>query len=298
VEGPSPWPVDLITPSLLCALLRRVFRLQRLQFRTFRYLLNSHSLEYLKSSISPHYNTFARDIDLSLTGAGVEMDFDAVRWSCQPLDHDARESLTNWLQHEKSQNADIIDVLLFRDRQQSLPYDSTRDGLLYAGLQDGNISMENIRDISLFMATLDTKEVEEKVDLNGDTTGKRSVSLPGLSQSWVSVVQTSSSLFSALSFGTLPAKRSPLAAPEEPIKQGLVKKKEEGRWIMKGKRIWLEAGEESLVPISLGNQRPGFLREHSVQPSPDDDDLVDVELSVYKVLRLTPRSNSSSTTSF
>jgi hypothetical protein len=283
VELPTPSPVDLITPSLLCALLRRVYRLHRLQFRTFKFLLNGHSLEYLKTTIAEHYDMFARGIDLSLTGAGVEMDFDGLRWSCQSLDLPARESVSTWLQEAKSTNGGIIDVLMFRDRQPCLVYEATRDGLLFPGLQDGNLSMENIRDISLLISTLDTKEVEEKVDTNGDVSGKRSVSLPGLSQSWDSVVQTSSSLFSALSFGTVPAKRSPLATPEEPVKQEPVKKNEDGRWILEGRRVWLEAGEENMVPISLGNQRPGYLREHSILPSPGEDDLVEVELFIYKV---------------
>src|SRR5579862_4050594 len=50
--------------------------------------------------------------------------------------------------------------------------------------------------------------------------------------------------------------------------------------------IWLEStGEESSVPISLGNQRPGFLRDlsSSGQFSPGEDNLVQVEVHVFKV---------------
>ena len=128
--------------------------------------------------------------------------------------------------------------------------------------------------------------------MNGAASAKHSSSLSSLTQSWDSVIQTSSSLFSVLSFGTVLAKRSPLAVVpsddhEEPHTPH-VNADGGGRWILggdeDGKRIWLEAGAERLVPISLGNQRPGFLREQSTE----EDSLVEVELSVYKVGLLFP----------
>jgi len=228
-------------------------------------------------------------MDLSLSENPVEKDFDAVRWSCQPFDKKRLEAFFAWLQDAKTKNSDIIDALIFRAPKERLPYESQREGLLFAGLQDGSLSPENIRDIGIYLSTLDIQDPEE-VDTNGDTSAKRSVSLPGLTQSWDSVVQTSSSLFSALTFGTLPAKRSPLAASVDSQDVALKphpKTPDVGRWIIgggkEGMRIWLEAGSEKLVPISLGNSRPGFLRELSGQQSPDEDSLVEVELSVYKV---------------
>lgn len=144
------------------------------------------------------------------------------------------------------------------------------------------------------MTTLDIRD-PDKVVTNGNVAGKTPVSLPVLAQSWDSVVQTSSSLFSALSFATSPAKRSPLAVPLDPQDEQLkppAKAPEVGRWIIgdgkEGKRIWLEAGSERHVPISLGNSRPGFLRELSGQQSPGEDTLVEVELSVYKVFLRSP----------
>ena len=139
------------------------------------------------------------------------------------------------------------------------------------------------------MSTLDIRN-PEVADTNGDITAKRSVNLPGFTQSWDTVIQTSSSLFSALSFGTLATKRSPLAGPLEPPDGSVTPSAETpgvGWWVIggerDGKRVWLEAGGERLVPISLGNLRPGFLRELSGQQSPGEDSLVEVELSVYKV---------------
>jgi len=216
----------------------------------------------------------------------VELDFDAVRWSCQPLDQSTRSAFTTWLRKAKSEKS-LIDALLFRAPKETLPYEPQREGLLFAGLQDGNLSSENIRDIGLLISTLDVQEKPQETDTNGDVGGKRSVSFPGFSQSWDSVVETSSSLFSALSFGTVPAKRSPLALPQDARAEPVKKLKGEGRWIIggdkDGRRIWLEAGGERMVPISLGNAQPGFLRELSGQQSPGDDDLVEVELAVYKV---------------
>ena len=194
-----------------------------------------------------------------------------------------------WLQDSKRKNSKIIDALIFRAPKDRFPYESQREGLLFAGLQDGELSPENIRDIGLYLSTLDIQDPEE-VDTNGDAAGKRLVSLPVLTQSWDSVVQTSSSLFSALRLGTVPAKKSPLSVSLDPTDDALecqVKAPEVGRWIIgggkEGKRIWLEAGDERLVPISLGNLRPRFLREPSGQQSPGEDTLFEVELSVYKV---------------
>lgn len=216
----------------------------------------------------------------------MEPDFDAVRWSCQPLEQSIRSSITTWLRKAKSRKS-LIDALVFRAAKETLPYEPQREGLLFAGLQDGNLSSENIRDIGLLISTLDIQEKEEDTDTNGEVGVKRSVSFPGFSQSWDSVVETSSSLFSALSFGTVPAKRSPLGQPLDAGNEPVKRPKEEGRWIVggdrEGKRLYLEAGGERMVPISLGNARPGFLRGLSGQQSPGDDDLVEVELAVYKV---------------
>jgi len=93
-----------------------------------------------------------------------------------------------------------------------------------------------------------------------------------------------------LSFGTMPAKRSPLATTPEIAsgtqKSDPFKESMDARWIIggdnEGKKIWLEAGNERVVPISLGNERPGFLRESSGQESPGVDGLIELELSVYK----------------
>jgi hypothetical protein len=265
----------------------RAYRQQRLQFRSFRNLLHSHSLKYLISTITPYYTAFVESVNSSLTRISAELDFDAVRWSCQPLDQTTRNSLTTWLRQTKSEKS-LIDALVLHAPKETFPYEPQREGLLLAGLQDGDLSSENIRDIGLFVSTLDMHDSHEETDMNGDVTGKRSVSFPGFSQSWDSVVETSSSLFSALSFGTVPAKRSPLATSLDVAEEPPPKKaREEGRWIVggekEGKRIWLEGGSERMVPISLGNARPGFLREPSGQQSPGDDDLVEVELSVYKV---------------
>lgn len=279
--------MDLITPSILCQLLRRAYRLHRLQFRSFKYLYRTHSLEYLISIITPHYLSFSQNLKLWLSEYGVEIDFDAVRWSNQSLDLTVQESFKTWLQQTKSENSNVIDMLIFRIQKERYTHESSREGLVFAGLRDGNLSSENIRDIGLYLSTINHHQQEE-VDTNGDTTAKRSVSLPGISQSWDSVVQTSSSLLSALSFRTAPAKRSPLSIPME-TPQETVKEngKDEGKWIIggdkEGKRIWFEASGERLVPISLGNLRPGFLREGYDQQSPDEDALVEIELSVYEV---------------
>ena len=240
-------------------------------------------------------------LNASLTRISAELDFDAVRWSCQPLDQSARSLLTSWLRKAKSEKS-LIDALVFREGKETLPYEARREGLLFAGLQDGDLSPENIRDIGLFLSSLDTKEKPEEIDTNGEVSGKRSVSFPGFSQSWDSVVETSSSLFSVLSFRSVPVKRSPLAQPEDALNEPAKKPTQEGRWIVggdnDGKRIWLGAVGERMVPISLGNQRPGFLRELSGQQSPGDDASVEVELSVYRVRPASSWSNHSLTTYF
>jgi hypothetical protein len=247
-------------------------------------------LEYLTLTVAPYYASFMRGLNLSLEKNGVETDFDAVRWSCQSMDTNTRNSLHTWLRNTKSDNPNLIDALLFRAPKETLPYEPSRDGLLFSGLQDGSLSAENMRDLGLYMSTLDIRQPDKHPDVNGDN-GKRSVSLPGLTQSWDSMVQTSSSLFSALSFGTVPAKRSPLASPAESpnvlAKNDPFNKPCDARWIVggdnEGRKIWLEAGGERAVPISLGNERPGFLREASGQESPGDDGLIQLQLSVYKV---------------
>lgn len=256
-----------------------------MQFRTFEYLRRTHSLQHLISTVTPYYNTFLQNINLSLPRYSIEAYFDAVRWSCQHLDQIARDSVLNWLRQTKSQNSNMIDVLIFRTPKDTFPYESQQDGLLFLGLQDGTLSSENIRDISHYLSTLDTHKAEE-VGGNGDAARSPPVSSSGLNPSWDSVVQTSSSLFSALSFRNVPVKRSGLSAPENPdtIKTDAKVLIDEGCWIIggdkEGHRIWLEVSGEKLVPISLGNQQPGFLPD---QQSPGDDGLVEVELSVYKV---------------
>src|SRR2546423_7806510 len=187
----------------------------RLHHKTFQSLLQEHSLSDLINVITPHYTAFARSLPFSFHS--VDLDFDGIRWSTQHLEPPAIATLRTWLKDLKSQNTEILDVLLFRNTSDKrLHYEAGQEGLLFAGLQQRSLSWENIQDISLFIDSLPTNEKEgtkkdEDAKKNGEAaTGKRSVSLPGLSESWDSVVQTSSTLFSALSFGTVPAKRSPL----------------------------------------------------------------------------------------
>src|SRR6202021_2313717 len=96
-------------------------------------------------------------------------------------------------------------------------------------------------------------------------------------ESWDTVVQTSSNLFSALSFGTIPARRSPLSVSEE---------EEEGKWIVGGggRKIWVERDVIS-VPISLGNQRPGYFNDQIIE----DDGLQQIQICVYKVPSITSK---------
>jgi hypothetical protein len=250
-------------------------------------------LKAVINTIESYYTFFAKNLNLSLLQNGVEMDFDAIRWSCQSLELSGRDSLVFWLRRIKTEYPNVVDAFLFRAVKDSLAYEPRCDGLLFNGLQDGSLSAENIRDVGLYMSTLDIQK-REKGDVNGDIVGKRSVSLPGLTQSWDSMVQTSSSLFSALSFGTVPARRSPLATPPETprdtSKVNPLEVTDDGRWIIggdtEGKKIWLETGGEHPVPISLGNERPGFLREISGQESPDEDRVMELEISVYKVIHL------------
>lgn len=312
MEVTNPPPVDCITPSLLSKLLRNSYRTMRLHHKTFKSLLREHTLSDLINIVTPHYTTFAGSLPLSFRS--VDLDFDGVRWSTQNLEPSATATLRTWLKALKSQNPEILDVLLFRNKSDKiLHYEAGKEGLLFAGLQQRALSWGNIQDISLFIGSLPTDEKEgtkrdEDVKKNGEAaTGKRSVSLPGLSESWDSVVQTSSTLFSALSFGTVPAKRSPVVSVTDPVKAtkndtkqaptsnttphiGKQKIENLGKWILggegQGHRIWLEStGEESSVPISLGNQRPGFLRDlsSSGQFSPGEDNLVQVEVHVFKV---------------
>lgn len=251
-----------------------------------------------------------RELDLTLSKNGVEMDFDALRWSCEPLNHNTQRSLGEWTRKTKSEASDIINVLLYRQPRSNVPYKASGDGLLFAGLQDGSLSPANIRDISLLVSHLRNQQVEKKVTTNGEAVHKRSVNLPSASLSWDSVVQTSSNLFSALSFGNLPAKRSPLSAPvdketkngdETGMNAGQNGNQENGDWLIGGdkepKKVWLEVTSEPLVPISLGNQRPGFLRDLSNSQLLGEDNLIEVELSIYKVLHILIPSNNSTPTS-
>jgi hypothetical protein len=265
---------ELVTPSLVGQVLRRVYRLQRIQFRSFKYLYRYHSLEYLISIVTPFYDLFVKGFDELILRNDVVLDFLAVQWSCEGITLDQQQALYTWTLSEKKLDSKIIDVLLFRDNRSRNVYEGHREGLLFGGVQDGSISSDNILDIGIWIST----SISERQQVNGES-GKRSVSLPGLSQSWDSMVQTSSSLFSALSFGTVPARRSPLAIEQKPDVSVAMY---EGSWI-EGKKIWLEASGERTVPISLGNQRPGFLRESSGQQSPDEDNLVEIEIFIYKV---------------
>jgi hypothetical protein len=237
-----------------------------------------------------------------LCAHGIEADFDSVRWSCHPLDEKTRKSLLRWTREQKHpKTPEIIDLLVFRTASEAASYEADRSGLVFAGIQDGVLSPENIRDITLYIRTLNIDDPPALPDtLNGESSAKRSVSLPGFTQSWDSVVQTSSSFISALSFGTVPAKRSPLAAPEDPPELPKVEDKVvRGRWIIggdtSGKRIWLEGGGDRAVPISLANARPGYFRESSGIQTPGEDNLVELDLSVYKVRRFSHSSNPSST---
>jgi hypothetical protein len=281
--------MDLVCPSSVCQLLRRAYRLQRLQFQSFKALLRAHSLQDLISIITPYYQAFAENLNTLLSNNLIEFDFDAVLWSCKPLEKEFRERLVAWLRSAKSQNSDTIDALLFRTRVDSVNYEPRQEGLLFSGLHDGILSSENILDISLFMDTLEIEPVRvERV--NGDTNDKRSA--PGITPSWESVVQTSSNLFSALSFGTIPVKRSPLSVPldsaDKVPKDDLKLVELEGRWIVggdsAGKKIWLEVSAGKSVPISLGNQRPGFMSSSGLLTPGELDNLVELELSVYQVL--------------
>jgi hypothetical protein len=213
-----------------------------------------------------------------------------------------RKSLLRWTREKKHpKTPEIIDFLVFRTANEAASYEPDRSGLVFAGIQDGALSPENIRDIGLYIKTLNTDDPPALPEtLNGESSAKRSVSLPGFTQSWDSVVQTSSSFISALSFGTVPAKRSPLAAPENPPEPPKIEDKvARGRWIIGGntsaKRIWLEGGGDRAVPISLANARPDYFRESSGIQTPGEDDLVELDLSVYKVRRSCHSSNLSST---
>jgi hypothetical protein len=195
------------------------------------------------------------------------------------LEEESLRQLVPVLRQIKEENENVIDIFLFRDQPSRFHYEHRRDGLLFAEPQSNKISPENIRDINLVISTLPLPT--ETTPMNGDINGKRAVSLPGLNESWDAVVQTSSNLFSTLSFGTLPARRSPLSASPEPV--SLETKVDEGRWIIGGEKeglkVWLEGNVQS-VPISLGNERPEFYGEDNI----DDDGLVEMEISIYKVV--------------
>jgi hypothetical protein len=301
VDVPTPAPADVIPPSILCVMLRNVYRLQRLDYRTFKYLCQSDSRDHLISTITMHYLSFVQNVDLSLCAHGIEVDFDAVRWSCNPLDDKTRKSLLHWTREKKSlKNPEIIDLLVFRTVNEAASYEPDRSGLVFPGVQDGALSTENIRDIALYIKTLDTDDPPGHSETrNGDSSEKQYVSVPGFAPSWDRVVQTSSSFISALSFGTVPAKRSPLSAPEEtPEPPKIEDKGVQGRWIIGGdasaKSVWLEEGGERAVPISLANAWPGYLRDSSGIQTPGKDNLIELDLSIYKVRHFSYSSDISS----
>jgi len=303
VETSNPPPIDCITPSLVSKILLNGYRKIRLLHKPFSALLRDLPLKELIHTLAPHYTSFARSIDLGLQS--VDLDFDAIRWSNQPLEPAQRDSVTKWAREVVSLDHGVVDIVLYRSKKEARThYEPRRDGLLFAGLQEGPLSWDNIRDISLYIDSLSPPSQDQTTAKNGDTTGqaKRSVSLPGLTESWESVVQTSSSLFSALSFGTVPARRSPLvntSLPKEDTttanlktKDGMDGKEAEdmGEWVVggeeSGQRIWLQTmGEETFVPISLGNQRPGYLRELSASGqfiSSGEDNLIELEMHIHK----------------
>lgn len=272
-------------------MMQNVYRLQRLHSRTFKYL-HDQSRAHLVSTITPHYRSFAENIDLSLCAHGIEGDFDTVRWSCHPLHERTQKSFLRWTREKKHRKTpEMIDLLVFRTANEVPSYEADQSGLVFAGIQDGALSPENIRDIALYVKTVDTDDPSTLPEpVNGESSAKRSVSLPGFTQSWDTVVQTSSSFISALSFGTVPAKRSPLAAPEDPPEPPKIEDKvARGRWIIGGdrgaKRIWLEGSGDRAVPISLANARPDHFRESSGIQTPGEDNLVELDLSIYKVRR-------------
>jgi len=275
--------------------MRNAYRLHRLRYRTFRYLHRTHSLSELISTITPHYQGFVKTTDLSLCMHGFDADFDAVRWSCHPLDDKICKRLLKWTRERKtSRTSPIIDLLVFRTANGAASWEPDRSGLVFPGLGDGALSAENIRDITLYIHTLNIEDPPppSTAQVNGESPLKRPVSLPRFSPpSWDGVVQTSSSFISALSFGTVPAKRSPLVVPQEvpePPKLETSDAPVRGRWVVGGdsrgaEKIWLEEGGDRVVPISLGNARPAVLRDGLGAQTPGGDNLVQVELSVYKV---------------
>src|ERR1700694_2907455 len=139
-----------------------------MQFGTFKVLLRD-GLEGLVETVREYYTSFAEGLSLSLEKNGVEDDFDGIRWSCQPLEPTTRESLDKSLGEIKGEYPDVVDMFLFRAPRESLPHESRKEGLLFAGLQDGRISPENVRDIGLYVSTLDIQKREKQT--NGDITG-------------------------------------------------------------------------------------------------------------------------------
>ena len=264
---------EIVTPSLVRGMIIRAYRLQRMKFRTFGYLLAKHG-DAVKTIVERHYMDFATYVDGRLAKMTVEMDFDAVRWSSKVLEENCLREIVHQVRRLKREYDNVVDVLLFRDRSSRGQSESSPEGLVFAGLQNGSISAENIRDIHLFLSTLTT--VEPKI-VNGDKvplSERRSVSL---GESWDTVIQTSSNIFSALSFGTVPAKRSPLSSSQTPIET------DQGRWIVGGDKdemnVWLE--DTHCVPISLSNERPGIYGM-----SISEDNLIEIQLAIYKVLTL------------
>src|SRR5579862_2493668 len=115
IEVPTPVPLDLITPLILCGLIRQAYRLHRLKYRTFQYLYRNHSLEYLVTTIFQHYQSFAENLDLTLSNKDVESHFDALRWSTRLLDEASQMAIASWTRKLKQENRGILDILIFRN---------------------------------------------------------------------------------------------------------------------------------------------------------------------------------------
>jgi hypothetical protein len=268
-------------------ILRRAYRLQRIQFRTFKSLYRAHSLELLISTIAPFYDTVVQGFNVLLNMNDVVMDILATQWSCDPILQSSKEALYHWAISEKKKHG-LVDVLLFRDKRNSSHFDGHREGLLFPGLQDGSLSPDNVLDINLWLSTLKSTSSLDSETVNTKVSEQRVLAIPDIMPTWDSVIQTSSSLVSTLSFGAVPAKSSLSTSgsknkSSEPTHVPMF----EGLWIVggnnnEGQKLWLEAGTERPVPISLGNQQPDFFYEQSGEHS-EEDNLIQVELFVYRV---------------
>jgi hypothetical protein len=277
--------------------MEKSYRLFRMRNRTFQYTYQNQSLESLVSAVAVHYQTFVDKINLTLYGNnGVETEFNAIRCSSKLFEESAQRELSQWIRDLKSHNPGIIEILFFRKRIPALPYEAQSHGLLFPASHYQSVSTKTVHDLSSYVTNLDSQSREEQGFLSNEVNGKRSVSLPGLTESWESVIQTSSNLFSALSFGTLPPRRSPLSIPtdsrrEQPEGDKIDSQNEkditQGKWIIGGQtdgiKIWIEASAPKMVPISMGDQRPEFMRQHSDQNATEGNDLIEAQLSVYVV---------------